>query len=207
MDPSSGVVELGGGCGSLFMVRSSTRSGCGTIGIHPRKTLREPRAGRLRRQGECPIGFAGRVREHLDVNSSMRCAGPRTGFLGLGLYRSPNHRVVAGVAGGLAERLRVDPALVRVAFVLLALCGGAGVLAYAVLWVSVPQAETPVEVLDAGAQRGIAVALVLGGVAIGLRSMGLWVGDPIAWSVALVAIGITVVWLRGDDTERARWSR
>ena len=58
------------------------------------------------------------------------------------------------MAGGLAERLRVEPALVRVAFVLLALCGGAGVLAYAVLWVSVPQAEIPVEALDAGPQRG-----------------------------------------------------
>ena len=147
------------------------------------------------------------MREHLDVNSSLHSAVPRPGFLGLGLSRSSNHRVVAGVAGGIAERLRVDPLLVRVAFVLLALCGGAGVLAYAVLWVSVPQAEAPVDVLDAGAQRGIALALILGGVVIALRSMGLWVGDTIAWSVALVAIGITVVWLRGDDTERARWSR
>jgi signal transduction histidine kinase len=127
--------------------------------------------------------------------------------MGFGLSRSPNRRVVAGVAGGLAERLRVDPALLRVAFVLLALCGGAGVLAYAVLWVSVPQAETAVDVLDAGSQRGIAVALVVGGLVIALRSMGLWLGDTIASSVALVAIGITVVWLRGDDRERARWSR
>jgi signal transduction histidine kinase/phage shock protein PspC (stress-responsive transcriptional regulator) len=141
------------------------------------------------------------------METSPRYAPPANGFLRLGLARSPNRRVIAGVAGGLAERLRVEPALVRVAFVLLALCGGAGVLAYAVLWVSVPQAEIPVEALDAGPQRGIAVALVLGGIVIALRSMGLWVGDTIAWSVGLVAIGITVVWLRGDDTERARWSR
>jgi phage shock protein PspC (stress-responsive transcriptional regulator) len=114
---------------------------------------------------------------------------------------------VAGVAGGLAERLRVDPAILRVAFVLLALCAGAGVLAYAVLWVSLPQAETPVEVLDAGSQRGIAVALVLAGVVVALRSTGLWVGDTVAWSVGLVALGIAVLWLRGNDTERARWSR
>src|SRR5882672_10716062 len=153
------------------------------------------------------MGFVQGVREHLHVNSTMRPAAPGTGFLGFGLARSQNRRVIAGVAGGLAERLRVEPALVRVAFVLLALCGGAGVLAYAVLWVSVPQAETTVDVLDAGAQRGIAVALVVGGIVVALRSMGLWVGDTIAWSVALVAAGITVVWLRGDDTERARWSR
>jgi signal transduction histidine kinase/phage shock protein PspC (stress-responsive transcriptional regulator) len=141
------------------------------------------------------------------METSPHYAPPANRFLGLGLSRSTNRRVIAGVAGGLAERLRVEPALVRVAFVLLALCGGAGVLAYTVLWVSVPQAETPVEALDAGPQRGVAVALVTGGLVIALRSMGLWVGDTIAWSVGLVAIGITVVWLRGDDTERARWSR
>src|SRR3981081_1521872 len=141
------------------------------------------------------------------METSPHSAPPANRFLALGLSRSPNRRVVAGVAGGLAERLRVDPALVRVAFVLLALCGGAGILAYAVLWVSVPQAETGVDGLDAGWRRGIAVALVVGGVVIALRSMGLWVGDPIASSVALVAIGITVVWLRGDEIERARWSR
>src|SRR5207253_8930612 len=127
------------------------------------------------------------------MEASPPYAPPANRFLGLGISRSPNRRVVAGVAGGLAERLRVEPALVRVAFVLLALCGGAGVLAYAVLWVSVPQAEVPVEALDAGPQRGSAVALVLGGVVIALRSMGLWVGDTIAWSVALVGLGITVV--------------
>ena len=57
------------------------------------------------------MGFAVRVREHLDVNSSLRSAAPRTGFLGLGLSRSSNRRVVAGVAGGIAERLRVEPSL------------------------------------------------------------------------------------------------
>lgn len=128
------------------------------------------------------------------------------GFFGTGLYRSRSRRVVAGVAGGLAERLRVDPALVRIAFGLLALCGGAGVLAYAVLWVSVPQAETPVS-LEAGTQRGIAVALVFGGVMLLLRAAGLWLGDTLAWSVGLVALGFGVIWLRGDEGERARWTR
>jgi len=131
----------------------------------------------------------------------------RPGFFGLGLARSRDRRVVAGVAGGLAERLRVDPALIRVAFVLLALCGGAGVLAYTVLWVTVPQADGPAPVLDAGTQRGAAVALVLGGAVILLRAAGLWLGDTLAWSVGLVALGFGVIWLRGDEGERARWNR
>lgn len=146
-------------------------------------------------------------REHLHVKRAGSSFAPGAGSLRFNLARSPNRRVVAGVAGGLAERLGVDPAILRVAFVMLALCGGAGILVYAVLWVSVPQAEVPVEVLDAGSQRGIAVALVLAGVVALLRSAGLWVGDTIAWSVGLVAIGIAVLWLRGDEGERARWSR
>jgi signal transduction histidine kinase len=42
--------------------------------------------------------------------------------------------VVAGVCGGLAESLNVDPNLVRFVFALLALAGGAGILLYLALW-------------------------------------------------------------------------
>lgn len=150
------------------------------------------------------------VREHLDVDTpapgSAPSAPPKGGFFGLGLFRSPTRRVVAGVAGGLAERLRVDPALVRVAFVFLTLCGGAGALAYAVLWVSVPEAPHPVEHLDAGTQRGAAVALVVGGLVIGLRAGGLWFGNTLAWSVVLIAAGLGVIWLQGDEGDRSRWT-
>ena len=40
------------------------------------------------------------------------------------LYRSVDDRVIAGVCGGLAARLAVDPSLVRVAWVILALVTG-----------------------------------------------------------------------------------
>jgi signal transduction histidine kinase len=48
--------------------------------------------------------------------------------------RSEQDRVIAGVCGGLASALRVDATLVRLAFALLALAGGAGVLLYLALW-------------------------------------------------------------------------
>ena len=55
------------------------------------------------------------------------------------LYRSPTDRVIAGVAGGLAVWLNVDPSLVRVAWVLLAiLSGGVFVLVYIVMMIVVP---------------------------------------------------------------------
>lgn len=55
------------------------------------------------------------------------------------LYRSPTERVIAGVAGGLATWLNLDPSLVRVAWVLLAVVsGGIFVLVYFVMMLVVP---------------------------------------------------------------------
>jgi phage shock protein PspC (stress-responsive transcriptional regulator) len=55
------------------------------------------------------------------------------------LFRSPTDRVIAGVAGGLAVWLNVDPSLVRIAWVLLAIAsGGIFVLVYFVMMIVVP---------------------------------------------------------------------
>lgn len=48
--------------------------------------------------------------------------------------RSDDDRVLAGVCGGIASALAVDATLVRLAFALLALAGGAGILLYFALW-------------------------------------------------------------------------
>ena len=56
-------------------------------------------------------------------------------------YRSRDERVIAGVAGGVAERYDLDPSLVRVGWVLLVfLSGGLFFLLYLVMAVVVPEA-------------------------------------------------------------------
>ena len=55
------------------------------------------------------------------------------------LYRSRRDRMIAGVCGGCAEHFNIDPVLVRVLAVVLFLCGSAGLLAYIVLWILVPE--------------------------------------------------------------------
>jgi phage shock protein C len=55
------------------------------------------------------------------------------------LYRSREERMLAGVCGGIGEYFAVDPTLVRLVFVLLAVFSGVGVLAYVVLWIVVPE--------------------------------------------------------------------
>ena len=62
------------------------------------------------------------------------------------LVRSSSDRVVAGVCGGLAEYLHVDPTLVRLVVVILAVYPGAvifGVLVYVAAWLIIPSGSAP----------------------------------------------------------------
>ena len=54
------------------------------------------------------------------------------------LYRSNTVKVIGGVCGGLADYLSIDVVLLRVAFVLLFLFGGSGVLVYVIMWIAIP---------------------------------------------------------------------
>jgi phage shock protein C len=56
------------------------------------------------------------------------------------LYRSRRDRMLGGVCGGLAEYLDTDPTIIRLAFALSILLGGAGILAYLVMWIVMPEA-------------------------------------------------------------------
>ncbi|MGK9477847.1 PspC domain-containing protein [Melioribacter sp. OK-6-Me] len=55
------------------------------------------------------------------------------------LYRSRKHRIFGGVAGGLAEYFELDPVLIRVIFVIVALISGFGFLLYIILWIVIPE--------------------------------------------------------------------
>lgn len=57
------------------------------------------------------------------------------------LMRATQNRMIAGVAAGLAEYLNVDVTLVRLAFVILALAGGPGLLIYLIMWLVMPEAS------------------------------------------------------------------
>ena len=54
------------------------------------------------------------------------------------LYRSVNDKKIAGVCGGLAKYLNIDPTVIRVIWALIAL-GGAGIVAYLVCALIIPE--------------------------------------------------------------------
>lgn len=55
------------------------------------------------------------------------------------LYRSRTNRKLAGVCGGIADYLGVDPVLIRLLWIFLTLAAGGGVLVYLIAWLVVPQ--------------------------------------------------------------------
>jgi phage shock protein PspC (stress-responsive transcriptional regulator) len=67
-------------------------------------------------------------------------------------YRNPNSKVVGGVASGLGAYFGLDPALIRIAFVLSVFLFGTGVLAYIVLWMVAPEARSVTERMQMAGQ-------------------------------------------------------
>lgn len=55
------------------------------------------------------------------------------------LYRSRKNQMIGGVCAGIAEYLNMDPTVIRLIAVLLAMAAGSGVLAYIVAWIIMPE--------------------------------------------------------------------
>ena len=56
------------------------------------------------------------------------------------LQRS-NDRMIGGVCGGIGQYFGIDPTLVRLAWVLISLFGGTGIVLYPIAWFLIPDAE------------------------------------------------------------------
>lgn len=115
------------------------------------------------------------------------------------LQRRAGGRVLGGVAGGLADHLGVDTTKVRVAFALLAVLGGAGIVAYALLWIFT-RAGGDAEATPP-AERRRAVGLIALGVAGALASSWLFSGTAASVIVPIVVVGIgaALVWREFDS--------
>ncbi len=104
------------------------------------------------------------------------------------LRRSRSDRHVAGVAGGMARHLDIDPIIVRVLFVVTAFFGGAGLFAYGALWLLVPEEgedRAPVN-LD---EKARGVALIVVGVLAAIALLGgTWGGNWFPWPLALIGL-------------------
>lgn len=121
------------------------------------------------------------------------------------LLRRRSGRIVAGVCGGIADHLAIPVLRVRVIFVLLVALSGAGIVAYGLLWLFVPQRPGGREVVSSR-ERNQAFALIL--VILGLAVLGSLLNGLAAWIVGPVGaalVGTAVVWREADESQRRRW--
>ena len=57
------------------------------------------------------------------------------------LTRPSSGAMIGGVCAGIARYLNLDVTIIRIAFVLIAVFGGSGILAYLILWAVMPKDE------------------------------------------------------------------
>jgi signal transduction histidine kinase/phage shock protein PspC (stress-responsive transcriptional regulator) len=105
-------------------------------------------------------------------------------------------RIVAGVAGGWADRWAVEPTVVRTALGLLSLVGGLGVVLYGLgaLASTPPMPVAPPTPMRRDRRRELAIAAGTAAVLVLARAIGLWPGDAIMVPATLVAAGVAVAW-------------
>jgi phage shock protein C len=136
------------------------------------------------------------------------------------LYRSQKNRVIAGVCGGVAEYLNIDPVLVRLIAILLLFVGGGSFIAYIIGIIVIPNEPpeflkeseaAPVQVASpsnraaipaqAGSLIGGAILIILGLIFF-LRNFPLFhrycwwfwdMGWRFFWPSVLIFIGLLVV--------------
>jgi phage shock protein PspC (stress-responsive transcriptional regulator) len=121
------------------------------------------------------------------------------------LHRSRSDRYVAGVCGGLAEYFDLHPAFFRVGFVVLALLGGSGLLAYVAAVLVIPD-EGRTDSIAADALRDHRdrpwAAIGLGLIALAglllLSHATFWPNGDISWGL-LLAAGIVILWAQRRD--------
>lgn len=133
----------------------------------------------------------------------MTTGSSRSHRMGGMVSRRQEDRVIAGVAGGIADRLGIADLYVRAGFLVLALIWGIGVVIYLVLWaVTLDRTHHPRPGWQEGEQRKVGYLLIFAGGLLALRSIGVWSSDQLVWPGAAVILGVTFLMDRRDIDPR-----
>lgn len=132
------------------------------------------------------------------------------------LTRSESDKMIAGVCGGIATYIGVDPVIVRLLFLLLAFASGIGLFLYMVLWFVMPEENLEDSIYldgepapqtnpeDQSTQmRTVGTLLLLFGGFFLLQQIGIfnWISAGIFWPVVLIGVGVYLLVLRNRNQE------
>lgn len=117
-----------------------------------------------------------------------------------------NDRWIGGAAAALAAELGVQPVVIRAAFALLALAGGWGLILYAATWATLAYLSPgrlapyhPVPKAASSFHRHLAVGMVVLGILLGLRALGVGFIDQIVFPVGFLLLGVLIAWSRQQE--------
>ncbi|MFD1368589.1 PspC domain-containing protein [Actinoplanes sichuanensis] len=120
------------------------------------------------------------------------------------MYRPRDHRIVAGVAAGLARHLGVPVLAVRITLVVLLGFNALGLLLYAAYWAVLPQEARNQEVparRDLGALMPFA-AIGMGVILLQAQLFEDQGATTAGWMIAVIAVGAGVIWHQSDPSRR-----
>lgn len=138
--------------------------------------------------------------------------------------RPADHRLVGGVAVGLADHLGLPVLAVRIAFVVATWLNGVGIIAYLILWRLLPLAEPTLPAgLESASRRGlrtgrarigpvevlqtVAICAIGAGVLILLQVSGRGINSALLLPLLVGLLGVAVIWRQLDDVAWQRWMR
>jgi phage shock protein PspC (stress-responsive transcriptional regulator) len=120
------------------------------------------------------------------------------------ITRPTRGRWFTGVAAGLANKIGVDPMVVRIGFVLTSLFLGVGVAAYLVLWLLLPSQDGSLRIeraLKDGDVPSI-VLLVVAGISVVGPGAPFWGGFGGFHLFGLIALAAVAYWYMGQHRSR-----
>jgi len=124
------------------------------------------------------------------------------------LYKSSTDKVLAGVCGGIAEYFAVDTVVVRLAWVVFTLMGGAGLLAYIIAAIIMPEDpgyrvsgsnDEPTGYKEPGTERknssgntsiALGVILLLLGAFVLAKDFIPWIPKDVILAALLIGLGV-----------------
>lgn len=118
------------------------------------------------------------------------------------LHLSKEHRMIAGVCGGLAEYFETDPAIIRIIFVFFTFMGAASIFVYVVLWLFLGHKKDHVEMENEIFVKGrypdhgqgiIGFFLIITGVLLLADNLFPGYGIRTFWPILIVFLGLALM--------------
>ncbi|HSK06687.1 MAG TPA: PspC domain-containing protein [Acidimicrobiia bacterium] len=103
--------------------------------------------------------------------------------------RRGRDRVVAGVAGGLADALGISDGFVRAAFVTLTMVWGLGVLVYLGMWLMEMDRVEDVDPVEVAPHQAVGLAIAFAGFLLLLGAAGWWPSNALVLTVGALSFG------------------